>query len=43
MHFDDKNRLRPMPQSPESIFIVLDNAKSKILFYCHEVGKITYD
>jgi hypothetical protein len=25
-----------------SIFL-LDNAKPKILFYCHGVGKITYD
>jgi hypothetical protein len=31
-----------MPHSAESIF-VLDNAELKILFYCHGVGKTTYD
>jgi hypothetical protein len=32
-----------MGHSAESIFLLLDNAKLKILFYCHGVGKITYD
>jgi hypothetical protein len=39
--FDEKNQLCAMPHSAESIF--LDNDKLKILFYCHGVGKITYD
>jgi hypothetical protein len=30
-----------MPHSTESIF-QLDNAILKILFFCHEAGKITY-
>jgi hypothetical protein len=25
------------------LFLLLNNAKLKILFYCHEAGKITYD
>jgi hypothetical protein len=40
--FDAKNRLRAMPHGAESI-LLLDNAKLKILFYCHGAGKITYD
>jgi hypothetical protein len=36
IRFDYENRLRAMP-----IFL-LDNAKHKFLFYCHEKFKITY-
>jgi hypothetical protein len=32
-----------MPHIAESIFLLLDNAKFEILFYCHGAGKITYD
>jgi hypothetical protein len=35
---DYKSRLLAMPHSAESIF--LDNAKLKILIYCHEADKI---
>jgi hypothetical protein len=35
-----QNRLCSLPNSAE--LGVLDNAKLKILFYCHEAGKITY-
>jgi hypothetical protein len=35
--FDYENRLRAMRHSAELIFL-LDNAKLKILFYCHEAG-----
>jgi hypothetical protein len=41
IRFDAKNRLHAMPHCVESIFVI-DNAKLKILFYCHGAGKITY-